>query len=419
MKHLTKLFLLAIFVIFASCQDEAVTEEATTPLAETEEALESEIIVSDGEEDASLLFDETSEQQALSLSMSSSFSRQGGSSACVPDLAGLELSLPDAVSLRTTANPGDNAYFDFDILDTDLAGTDLKGWCVDVDGYLEVEGPYVFDVYSSYEDFPADKFENPQNFPLVNWIMNQDFIGKVSPISGETYTYGMVQWAIWELLDDQNCVNCYYLTDEIKDGWKQNRATLEPVAMEIVDAAIANGQDFVPGCGQQAAIIFIAQGLNPSNQIIQSIIHMVDVPPTEEECSDCEGKVTELELEFDWCRDKYVKVYQKKENSCRATKIFGGKLTKGQKFTVKGANSDGTFGKYIYIYINHCYYTKIKVNCDFKIGPGYTKGIFDVVSGRSSKGGELCDYVKPDYKKCYRHWKCKYYKSCRYKNYRH
>ena len=44
--------------------------------------------------------------------------------------------------------------------------------------------------------------------------------------------------------------------------------------------------------------------------------------------------------------------------------------------------------------------TKIKTYCDVKIGPGYTKYVFNVKRGNSSEGGELCEYVKPDYNKC-------------------
>ena len=426
MKNLTKLFLLAILVVFASCQNETLTEGASS-IVEDELAMEDEILVSDGEEDTSFVLDSNSEimpTRELSFSLSSNSTQEGTPipSSCTPDLEALELSLPESVSLETTLNPAADAYFNFNILDTDLAATDLKGWCIDVDGYLEGnEGPYDFNVYSSYEDLSGlttatgtPIVGSADNFDAVNWLMNQDFIGKVSPISGETYTYGMIQWAIWELLDERNCVNCFYLTGDVKDGWKQNRAALEAVAMELVDAALANGEGFVPGCGEKAAIIYVAKDTNSSNQLIQSIIGMVDVPEKEEPCSDCEGKVTKLELEFDWRCDKYIKIYQRKENTCYGVKIFSQMVKAGETFTIEGANHDGTFGRYAYIYINGCYYTKIKTNCDINIGPGYTKGVFNVISGESSNGGELCEYVKPDYNKCYRHWSCRYYSKCRY-----
>lgn len=428
MKHITKLFLLAILVVFASCQNETLTEGASS-IAEEELALENEILVSDGEEDETFILnnDLTTDMPAQELSFSLSSNTYGdsgsGSSECTPDLEALELSLPEeVVSIRTTENPGDNAYFGFEILDSDLAGTDLEGWCIDVDGYLEVEGPYDFNVYSSYEDISGLEdakgnpiVENGDKFDEVNWIMNQDFIGKVSPISGETYTYGMIQWAIWQLLDDQNCRNCYFLTGDVKDGWKQNSEALEAVAMEIVDAALENGDGFVPGCGEQVALIFVAKNLNSSRQVIQSIIQMVDVPEAEPTCSDCDGKVTKLELEFDWRCAKKIDLVQRIENTCYGKRIYCNRnVQPGEVISVSGGNSDGSFGKYIYIYINNCYYTKIKTDCDVKIGPGYTKGVFNVVSGESSNGGELCEYVKPVYNKCYRHWCCKYYSSCRY-----
>ncbi len=430
MKHLSRLLMLTALVIFVSCQNEELTGSQSLDQETTIEVLteDGEFDLDEGAEGSLSLNDDS--EILVKRTKAINFSAKS-SSSCTPDLEALELSLPESVSLRTTENPADDAYFKFDILDTDLASTDLKGWCIDVDGFLEVEGPYDFSVHSSYEDLSDVKdakgnpvVENLDKFDEVNWILNQDFIGKVSPISGETYTYGMVQWAIWELLDDRNCVNCFYLTGDVKDGWKQNRQALEAVAMEIVDAALENGKDFVPGCGQKVALIFVAENLNPKSQITQSIIYTVDVPEVEEECSDCEGKVTELELEFDWHQAKTIKIYQKKENSYWGVKIFDGEVQPGGVISLKGVNLDGSFGDKIYIYIgsgHYCkYYTKIKTNCNLKIGPGYERGVFKVVSGRSSHGGELCEYTPPTYD-CYKYrywWKCytNYHWSC-YKRY--
>ena len=405
MKHLSKIFLLAILVVFASCQNDTLDQGASS-IVEEELAMEDQILVSDGEEDETFVLNQdlTTEMPAPKLSFTMSSDLSNGSSSCTPDLEALELSLPESVSIKTTENPGENAYFSFEILDTDLAATNLEGWCGDVDGYLEVEGPYEFNVYSSYEDFPTEgNFENPQNMPAVNWLMNQDYIGKISPISGETYTYGMVQWAIWELLDDRNCRACLYLTGDVDNGWQQNSAALQAVAMEMVDAALENGQDYTPGCGEQVALIYIAKNRNALNQIIQSVIQMVDVPEAEVPCSDCEGKVTSLELEFDWHNAKKIDIVQRYENTCYGKRVYcNTNAQPGEKISISGTNHDGTFGKYIYIYINNCYYTKIKTNCDTKIGPGYFRGVFNVISGESSHGGELCEYVNTYH--CQRYW---------------
>ena len=124
------------------------------------------------------------------------------------------------------------------------------------------------DVYSSYETLPSGVFENPDNFDLVNWIINQNFIGQESPSGQGIYTFGDVQWAIWELIDDENCVACTYI-----QGYDVIRA------QEIVAAAIANGEGFVPSCDQYIAIILV-----PTDNL-----HPVCIPyyiPCREECDE-------------------------------------------------------------------------------------------------------------------------------------
>ncbi|TXN35951.1 hypothetical protein FVB32_15430 [Flagellimonas hymeniacidonis] len=155
--------------------------------------------------------------------------------------------LPALVNACTTAKGVDanDIYFDLTINDTALAG-DYGAWCIDVDLSLSGNECFDADVYSSYEDLPVGAFENPDNFDLVNWIINQNYIGETSP-SGGMYTFGDVQWAIWELVDNQNCQACAFLGDE----WSEEKG------QEIVDAAIANGEGFEPGEGQLLAIILI------------------------------------------------------------------------------------------------------------------------------------------------------------------
>ncbi|MGX1930484.1 hypothetical protein [Flagellimonas sp. 2504JD4-2] len=155
--------------------------------------------------------------------------------------------LPAMVNACTTAKGVDanNIYFDLTINDTELAGN-YGAWCIDVDLSLTGNECFDADVYSSYADLPAGAFENPENFDLVNWIVNQNFIGMDSP-SGGTYTFGDVQWAIWELIDDNNCQACAFLGDD----WSEEKG------QEIVDAAVANGEGFEPGEGQVLAVVLI------------------------------------------------------------------------------------------------------------------------------------------------------------------
>ena len=397
MKHITKLLLLAMLFVFASCQNETLNEDASA-LAEDELSMEDEILVSDGQEDETFVLNQdlTTDMVADELTFSMSSDLTSGSTP-EADIEGFELSLPDVVSITTTEKRAEEAYFILDILNTNLKGTDLLAWCIDLDLSLEVEGPLSFDVYSSYgSDIPSGTFDNPDNLDLVNYILNQNYVGASSP-NGGTYTYGHVQWAIWELLNSNNCNICDNLTNPV-GNWRSDSRNLEK-GKEILQNALNNGEGFIPAVGQKIGVVLIPEGKQP-------IIIMKDVPVKEVPCSDCTGKVTDLVLEFDWNSTHKIDIVQRYENTCYGTRVYCNRYVKpGEKIHISGKNHDGTFGKYIYIYINNCYYTKIKTNCYVKIGPGYYRGVFNVISGNSSHGGELCDYVAPTHNDtCVRYW---------------
>ncbi|WP_420322325.1 hypothetical protein [Flagellimonas sp.] len=162
--------------------------------------------------------------------------------------------LPSIVNACTTAQGEDagGTFFDLTISDTELAG-DYGAWCVDIDLDLGDQECFEASVYSSYETLPANFFENPQNFDLVNWILNQNFVGKEST-SGGAFTFGDVQWAIWELIDDNNCQTC----SDFGSDWSIDRG------QEIVDAAIANGEGYEPGEGDVLAIVLIPNNFRQS-----------------------------------------------------------------------------------------------------------------------------------------------------------
>ncbi|MFC2148505.1 hypothetical protein ACFLR9_08060 [Bacteroidota bacterium] len=162
--------------------------------------------------------------------------------------------LPDLVNACVTANPGSDSYFEVNIAAGDLAGTDIPAWCIDVDLLLDKDDCFDANVYSSYGDIPIGKFENPQNFDLVNWIFNQSLIGSESP-SGGNYTFGHVQWAIWELIDDANCQICEYLTDPTGEWFDDPDNIIK--GQEIVDMALANGEGYKPGAGEYLAVILV------------------------------------------------------------------------------------------------------------------------------------------------------------------
>ncbi|SFD07019.1 hypothetical protein [Algibacter pectinivorans] len=416
MKNLTKLFLLAMLVVFASCQNETVTEDTSAlseeEVMENELAQEDEILVSDGEEDETFVLnnDLSTDMPAQDLSFSlASNSYSEGSSKCEADLDALKLSLPETVTVTTKdpeCSPTGGAFIGLDITEGPLAGLDYDAYCIDLEGFIDIS-TYTFDVYSSYDETLSGLeqspgvplFENADVFGKINYILNQDIIGTESPLGG-TYTFGHVQWAIWELIEGtgNNCTNdCDYLSCNPINQWDNDKTYNESLGLEIV--ALAEGQEnFVPECGQKVAVVL-------ASTVQQSLIISVDVPEKEEVCSDCEGEVTQLELEFDWHRAKKVDIVQRYEGTRYGKRVYCNRSVQpGEVINISGTNRDGTFGKYIYIYINNCYYTKIRTNCDTKIGPGYYRGVFNVVSGKSSKGGELCEFVESTHYKCVRYW---------------
>ncbi|MDC6385705.1 hypothetical protein D2V93_09105 [Flagellimonas taeanensis] len=155
--------------------------------------------------------------------------------------------LPSVVNACTTAKGPDanGTYFDLTVNDSNLAGN-YGAWCADVDLGLDANECFEALVFSSYDVLPEGAFENPDNFDLVNWILNQNFVGKASP-SGGVYTFGDVQWAIWELIDNQNCIACSFLGSD----WSTIKG------QEIVDEAIANGEGYMPGAGESLGIVLL------------------------------------------------------------------------------------------------------------------------------------------------------------------
>ena len=175
------------------------------------------------------------------------------------NLDNLAAGLPNTVSLRV-AHPGTAAplsYFDTTVTNGGtLNGFYADSWCADSDRTISSGITYNnVAVYSSYENLPLTRpatisepaeyggVEKPQNLDLVNWILNQHYVGQASPGGYGIYTYGDVQRAIWQLLeDDQSTAGL--------GSWNVNRVN------EIAAAALVHGEGFVPSCDQTVAILF-------------------------------------------------------------------------------------------------------------------------------------------------------------------
>lgn len=153
---------------------------------------------------------------------------------------------------------GAPSYLDVEVLTEGV----MKGWydsyCIDTDRSISVneEDIYKAKVHFSYSPEAAALVEYPENLDLVNFILNQDWVGKTSP-SGGKYTYGDVQWAIWTLIEDEPC--CV--------GYDINRVN------EILAHTYANGDGFVPECGEKMMLV-----LEPVDPLGQYVVVSYPVP---------------------------------------------------------------------------------------------------------------------------------------------
>ncbi|MEW4925430.1 hypothetical protein [Algibacter sp. 2305UL17-15] len=399
------LMLLGVAVMFFACQNETVTEEQKE-VQVTEESMEDEIIVPDGEEDATLEFNDESE-----------------------NLVSPSISLDLEMSSQSKSS-GPKAIKECKVIDADLCNNPNQPksnfW------WPETETDYTSGFFGTTDDHKLKLTEYNDGSAHLTGTTNA-IVGDCV-VTIDVWFIGKSNWTEWQAAgndwkDEGGCSGDvkenlnYYKIDDTRStitsagsdclGQGVYGLTQRPEEKYGVQVgpggAIWDSNVGAEGLGTWGWITDINTNERLWVMDFNFLLECADI----EKCKDCKGDVNELTLEFDWCRSKRVKVYQKKGNSCRAVKIFDKVLAPHEQFTLNGVNNDGSFGRYIYIKIGHCYYTKINTNCWTKIGPGYEKGVFNVVSGTSTDGGELCDYVKPD-NKCYRHWFCKYYSKCRY-----
>jgi uncharacterized repeat protein (TIGR01451 family) len=154
------------------------------------------------------------------------------------DLAALEAALPDSATINV--HRGVNSYFDSTISNGGILDGTYEGWCVDGRHGIMEDQDYTANVFSSYETLPAGVFDHPENFDLVNWIINQHFVGKSAGNGLGDYTRNDVQKAIWDLLQDNITTTLSY--DEAR--------------VAQIKAAAASHDGFKPSCGDLVAVIF-------------------------------------------------------------------------------------------------------------------------------------------------------------------
>ena len=397
MKHLSKFLLLAVLVVFASCQNESTEDQA---LEERQAELRFDKdgnVVSDGELDKELFFNETSEEMNNNVLMNVGMSNLNSSGAAVEQV-------------YTVIDADRDPY-------GDQQPTSNFWWSETPDGTDYFDGSTYFAaadgenlVFTEYTNGTASLVGTTMSGSCVVtlnvWFKDKKTWDEWSAIGGGHKKEGTAGNA--SNSEDMN----FYIIDHTKSTMTANGGDcVQEGTFGLTQRPDPNdpntpnfGAHIGPGGANYDSNVG-ALGLSTWGWMIDPVScdplwlmdfnFRLEVAP--DECDDCIGDVTDLTLNWDWHNDYRVRVYQRYENTWCATKIFDSVVGANENFTINGANADGSFGNYVYIYVGNCYYTKIKTNCWLNIGPGYRRGVVEVVSGHSSEGGELCEYEPPHY----------------------
>lgn len=180
------------------------------------------------------------------------------------DLEGLIKSLPRSVQVfAVQPSPDGQAYFHLTIMESGVFDGFHHGWCVDLDRSSHRQRWYTYEVYTPFDDLPPKIMEFPENLDLVNWVLNKDFVGKTAR-NGELFTFGDIQHCIWKLLEGR-------ATNYTNGPWSIWRVE------EILDAAEAEGEGFIPACGEKLLLVLVP--MNPNRKIHWQSIGMVIPTP--------------------------------------------------------------------------------------------------------------------------------------------
>jgi len=203
---------------------------------------------------------------------------------CVPgfDYDGFQQEIDDANAVGgmqmkvTYPIAGGEAYFIPTYIDYDgdgIAEVTTESWCVDIGSTISNNTWYCAVLFSSYEDLTG-LVDKPLNMDLVNYIMNQDYVYKISPLYGTAYTYGDVQRAIWTVIDN---------TLSTSGLGSYNQARVD----EIVAAAFANGEAYEPPCGGVVGAVLVPVSCGTTTPGAQVIIAQVVVADYPAICTEC------------------------------------------------------------------------------------------------------------------------------------
>ena len=108
-------------------------------------------------------------------------------------------------------------------------------------------------------------------------------------------------------------------------------------------------------------------------------------PPPSGECRECNGKATQLTLQYNGALNATVRVEQRDGQA-----VFDDTVAAGGEFTFSGLDKWGTLGVEISIYVDGVLNAEIHTSCSVEIGLGLIAGDFEVTEGYSRNGGLMC-----------------------------
>lgn len=153
------------------------------------------------------------------------------------------------------------SYFTVNVADEGhpLNGT-FAGWCADWNTRIEDGVNYDASFWSSLApDVPTDVVDHPEYLDEVNWIINQNFVGKPAPENLGVYTIGDVQLAIWSLIDDE-------FDNDTVGEYSQARVD------QIIARAKVEGSGYEPNCRKLVGIILVPSHPETGSKVQNTII---------------------------------------------------------------------------------------------------------------------------------------------------
>ncbi|MFC1716955.1 hypothetical protein ACFL6S_25025 [Candidatus Poribacteria bacterium] len=264
------------------------------------------------------------------------------------------------------------AYFRAKVDDQCPAGGPFyPAWCVDKDIVIVRNSCFVANMESTATALLPTPLEDPEcRTKIVNYVLNKYERGDYVFDAGLD-PWEEIQKVIWLILEGALPVGPPW------DGAFAAASNAESIHAE----AMENGCVPIPECG---VIAYLVTATLPSGEPIQPFIIVVPL-----DCDPCEGKVTELTLEYVGDEDSVeVKVVQKQDGG----EIFDDTVVKGVPFSFSGEwKGKGTMGPEIGIFVDGSEdpVTCIHTSCSRLIGIGTKCGDFVVVAGESKEGGPL------------------------------